>query len=88
MNTENVDEPCPLCQPFSQLSTRPLAAMNELESGGGIRWFDTVDELFEYLNNDSNIAENELLIKFLPALIERASKQSPSTDWCQELNEI
>lgn len=67
-------------------SARVIAAINELESGGGER-FDSVDDLFVSWEDE---AENDLLIEsgVLPKLIEAALQTKLSDDWRSELAKV
>ena len=83
------------CQTFATMdelidalepSARVIAAINELESGGGER-FDSVDDLFVSWEDE---AENDLLIEsgVLPKLIEAALQTKLSDDWRSELAKV
>ncbi len=62
MDTKNfdttTDNSCPLCKQFPNLGPRVLAAIDELESGGGQR-FDTIEELFASWHTD----EDAIIVK-------------------------
>lgn len=83
------DEPCPLCDLFPELNPRLQASIDELESGGGMR-FNTVEEMFAYLESCPDEDEDAAIVEsgILPRLIEQALQEAPSADWRQHLNDL
>lgn len=49
---------CPLCPPNKRPSAKTLAAISELENGGGFS-YSTIDELMAELNADDDDATPE-----------------------------